>query len=358
MTRKMPILNFIKTNAKKSLTIASALALISFVLFWIAYRPTPQTNLTTHVNIANQKELKPESENSSVLKNGDIPDLVAEDTSEILYLNPEAPCPPQQLSCTAKQNDYIRDQSCPSYKPIWSYLTKDNGLSWVRVGCFATQVDANKALSKAMVSSKTMASGTVKNSSPTNAAPIASDKKSDVTVQNSATITPAPGSVPTTNSIQDIFNNPYNKPASAEKQVDKIPEKPIANNMAESSNEAQKSDKKTDQQEEHAAPVEAQKEVASVTNETNTSTIEKESESENEHFNEKTGSPEKHPNLTVRFKLLFGLIPVEKRTYPNEEMRDKAISMWKRDQKLLEPDGTINEKYAFRTRNENTIMRH
>lgn len=42
----------------------------------------------------------------------------------------------------------------------------------------------------------------------------------------------------------------------------------------------------------------------------------------------------------AKFKGAFGKV-VERRTYPTEEMKNRAVNMWDREGKILEPDGTI-----------------
>lgn len=51
----------------------------------------------------------------------------------------------------------------------------------------------------------------------------------------------------------------------------------------------------------------------------------------------------------VSFKGPFG-ITVEKRTYPTEQMRQQALDLWDREKKILEPDGSINDKYVLRSK--------
>jgi len=55
-------------------------------------------------------------------------------------------------------------------------------------------------------------------------------------------------------------------------------------------------------------------------------------------------SPQQHH---VTFKGPFG-IPVEKRNYPSEQMKQKALDLWDREKKILEPDGSINDKYVVK----------
>lgn len=47
----------------------------------------------------------------------------------------------------------------------------------------------------------------------------------------------------------------------------------------------------------------------------------------------------------AQFSQLFGTVVIE-RTYPTMAMKQRALSLWTREQKILEPDGRINDKYA------------
>lgn len=47
----------------------------------------------------------------------------------------------------------------------------------------------------------------------------------------------------------------------------------------------------------------------------------------------------------AQFRQLFGMKVIE-RTYPSMAMKQRALQLWTREQKILEPDGTINDKYA------------
>lgn len=331
----MYIFSFIKNNAVKSLAAASILALLSFLLVWVIYNfKSPYSNTQTEVSLPGAAQIKPRpadatSSNDDSASTNDI-------QATLQFLNPDAPCPSQQYSCMAKQNDNIKDQSCPSYKPIWAYFSKDNGVSWLQVGCYATEIDATKALNKAITT------GYVKNNKSMNAnnSAVKSDGENN-SVANPSNTAPTPPSTGS-KSIQDIFNNPYNKPADSEKKSDNSDR---SRPLAEPINSEQKTDNKKEQQTNSASNGEVRP-SQSANNETGVVDAEKENRDE------------RHQNLTVRFKLLFGLIPVEKRTYPNEEMREKALYLWKKEQKLLEPDGTINEKYAIKNHNDDAIMHH
>lgn len=328
----MLIVSFIKNNAFKCLAVASSLALLSLLLVLAIYSFKPSySNIQTEVSLADN----PAKVNSTPPAKDKDSDETGDAQPPLQFLNPEAPCPSQQFSCMARQNDNVKDQNCPSYKPIWVYFSKDNGANWLQVGCYATEIDATKALNKAI------ATGYVKNNKGVNAnnnmAKSDGENKNIINPGN-----PAPSSSATSNnSIQDIFNNPYNKPAESEKRSESSDR---SRSLAEPANGEQKADNKTEQQTNSASANET-KGSQPVINEAGAN-------------NEKDNRDERHQNLTVRFKLLFGLIPVEKRTYPNEEMREKAVYLWKKEQKLLEPDGSINEKYAFKNHNDDAIMHH
>jgi len=59
----------------------------------------------------------------------------------------------------------------------------------------------------------------------------------------------------------------------------------------------------------------------------------------------------------AKFKGAFGLT-VEKRTYRTAEMKQKALNLWDKERKLLEPDGTINEKYTIQPQSSGMIPGH
>lgn len=333
----MYILSFIKNNAVKSLAAASLLALLSVLLVWVIYNfKSPYSNTQTEVSLPGAGQIKPKPTGATSSDDDNASASTSDSQATLQFLNPEAPCPSQQFSCMAKQNDNIKDQSCPSYKPIWAYFSKDNGVSWLQVGCYATEIDATKALNKAI------ATGYVKNNKVTiaNNSAVKGDAENNsiANPSNTASTPPSTGS----KSIQDIFNNPYNKPVESEKKSDNSDRSRL---VVEPISGEQKTDNKTEQQTNLAVSGEVRG-SQSASNETGGAVGAKENRDE------------RHQNLTVRFKLLFGLIPVEKRTYPNEEMREKAVYLWKKEQKLLEPDGTINEKYAIKNHNDDAIMHH
>jgi hypothetical protein len=60
--------------------------------------------------------------------------------------------------------------------------------------------------------------------------------------------------------------------------------------------------------------------------------------------NTSAGKPESKA-YKAQFRQLFGMKVIE-RTYPSMAMKQRALKLWTREQKILEPDGTINDKYA------------
>jgi ribosomal protein L40E len=56
------------------------------------------------------------------------------------------------------------------------------------------------------------------------------------------------------------------------------------------------------------------------------------------------GKPESKA-YKAQFRQLFGMVVIE-RTYPSMAMKQRALRLWTREQKILEPDGSINDKYA------------
>jgi|GEM_PF-6488931 len=53
------------------------------------------------------------------------------------------------------------------------------------------------------------------------------------------------------------------------------------------------------------------------------------------------------PRYKASFKRIFGRV-VEERTYANEAMKQRALRLWAREQVILEPDGSLNDKYAIK----------
>jgi hypothetical protein len=61
-----------------------------------------------------------------------------------------------------------------------------------------------------------------------------------------------------------------------------------------------------------------------------------------------TQGPTKAASYHVQFKGAFGLVILEERHYASQEMKQKALELWDSEQKILEPDGSINEKYVIK----------
>jgi hypothetical protein len=63
------------------------------------------------------------------------------------------------------------------------------------------------------------------------------------------------------------------------------------------------------------------------------------------------------PIYEVRFKGLLGLVD-EKRSYPTAEMQQRAKALWDKERKILEPDGSINDRYAPKQSSGSVIPGH
>ena len=61
-----------------------------------------------------------------------------------------------------------------------------------------------------------------------------------------------------------------------------------------------------------------------------------------------THTPSPAPTYHAQFKGAFGLVLLEERRYHSAEMKQKALELWDKEQKILEPDGTINDKYVVK----------
>ncbi|HSI23725.1 MAG TPA: hypothetical protein VK959_11945 [Methylophilaceae bacterium] len=57
------------------------------------------------------------------------------------------------------------------------------------------------------------------------------------------------------------------------------------------------------------------------------------------------------------FNLALGVI-VETRKYPSKEMKQRAMKLWAAEKKILEPDGSINDKYVLRKSDFTPIPGH
>lgn len=245
---------------------------------------------------------------------------------KVQYLNPEAPCPAKQMSCYALPGGMTIDASCPTYKPIWAYVSLDKGLSWIQVGCFATEIDAEKAISKAQQTGLVrpmqhgIVVGKIKSAEPTSAVIESPDEPQTQSPNNNlGTILPPP-------EIKPIEP----KPAEAKADEKHSAIEQVNSKTAQPSTEV----KVIKEAKEEQAPAAQKTEPAKVV------------------------KPEKNKateDLTVNFRTAFGLVSVEKRTYPNAEMKHKAIKMWDNGQRLLEPDGSINEKYMVKPKDSSEI---
>ena len=68
---------------------------------------------------------------------------------------------------------------------------------------------------------------------------------------------------------------------------------------------------------------------------------------EKEEAKEDTKEEEPFSGYKVAFKVGFGQL-AETRTYPSKQMRNRALELWTLEQKILEPDGTVNDKYVLK----------
>ena len=72
--------------------------------------------------------------------------------------------------------------------------------------------------------------------------------------------------------------------------------------------------------------------------------------------NTSAGKPESKA-YKAQFRQLFGMVVIE-RTYPSMAMKQRALKLWTREQKILEPDGSINDKYAPERQTTSPIPGH
>ncbi len=236
--------------------------------------------------------------------------IIANNPVDLQFVNPDAPCPTQQFSCFAAQTSRVVDKNCPSYKPLWVYVSKDNGSNWIQAGCYATEIDARKALNKALETEIS------KNNPSADVTGIQNNEK------NIAAFSTHPGQDISGNQTDDILS-PQN-PGEPKSETANI-EARIAVKENDSTIEADATEPKIE-------AIEYKEKLAIKSSQ--------------------------QADLTVHFKLLFGLISVEKRTYPDAIMKEKAIDMWSKGQQLLEPNGTVNEKYAVKIETNNSIIGH
>lgn len=159
------------------------------------------------------------------------------------------PCPSEMPFCIGAAASKIKDPTCNEDKPVWAHYSEDDGVTWKRAGCYATEAEARQGLS--------------------NILGIATPDVQKSTV-----------------AVQKAPETKREKPAVRQNHL-------------------------------HS--------VAPPTPEDN-------------------DSPKKYH---ANFKGPFGII-VEKRTYPTEEMKKKALALWGSERKILELDGSINDKYVLR----------
>jgi|GEM_PF-1959976 len=63
------------------------------------------------------------------------------------------------------------------------------------------------------------------------------------------------------------------------------------------------------------------------------------------------------PGYVVTFKRVWGQV-VEERIYPSSEMSRRALELWRREGKILEPNGKINEAYVVKPKTFSPIPGH
>lgn len=78
---------------------------------------------------------------------------------------------------------------------------------------------------------------------------------------------------------------------------------------------------------------------------------------EKEEAKEDTKEEEPFSGYKVAFKVGFGQL-AETRTYPSKQMRNRALELWTLEQKILEPDGTVNDKYVLKEAEFSPIPGH
>ena len=78
---------------------------------------------------------------------------------------------------------------------------------------------------------------------------------------------------------------------------------------------------------------------------------------EKEGAKEDTKEEEPFTGYKVAFRVGFGQL-AETRTYPSKQMRNRALELWTLEQKILEPDGTVNDKYVLKKAEFSPIPGH
>jgi len=156
------------------------------------------------------------------------------------------PCPSATF-CIGAAASKIKDSSCSTDKPIWAHYSEDDGATWKRAGCYATEAEARQGLNNAL----------------------------------------------------GVVGPATHKSASQPKKLIEKSEKSAAKPLKNSAPQLAADDE--------SAP----------------------------------------KNYYATFKGAFG-ITVEKRSYHSEQMKQKALDLWEREKKILEPDGSINDKYVLK----------
>lgn len=341
----------------KRIVIALAVVLLAYFLFFkeapapkiiTTYNNLPDPTQATTTAAPSVKSPAPAPENTPTVTEPPAPVALAENAAtstiankinvadlKVQYLNSEAPCPAKQMSCYALPGGMTIDASCPTYKPVWAYVSLDKGLSWIQVGCFATEIDAEKAISKAQQTGvvKPMEHsvvGKIKSAEPTSTVIESADEPQMQAPNNNLGTILTPPEIKTSE-VKPIEPKPVEaKPAEAKTEEKHSVIEPVNTKPAQATTE----EKVVKEAKEFQAPATQKTESAKIAKP------------------EKTKASE---DLTVNFRTAFGLVSVEKRTYPNTDMKNKAIKMWDNGQRLLEPDGTINEKYMVKPRDSNAI---
>ena len=72
---------------------------------------------------------------------------------------------------------------------------------------------------------------------------------------------------------------------------------------------------------------------------------------------EVSAAAESGESYPANFNLALGVI-VETRTYPSKKMKQRAMELWASEKKILEPDGSINDKYVLKKSDFSPIPGH
>lgn len=148
---------FPKLNSRYWLAAAGGLLVLLFVFWWYYAATHPVEPIVTTVNHGHRvppiilpSPLPIEAEvRPSVTTISEATQTHATDDLVVSVFDPNKPCPEKIKACFATLAHLLIDPTCPDYKPIWAYYTVDEGGSWLKAGCYATEIDAEKALAKA-----------------------------------------------------------------------------------------------------------------------------------------------------------------------------------------------------------------